>query len=644
MFESLKERYNNNKRFQKIIWDVKVFSELTEKQEILLKIIYFLDNIFKEDLKNICFYLVSDDSFDNTLKKLRDEGYIFYKRNRMGTVYALTNKSIQKFEPYSENYVKSKIGDKQLFSSKIKGGIIAKQFNDYILDSILDEFLNQNSNQIAKYIYNQFVRNFRFKDFIKKTTDEKIDELKCLKNLNKKDMDSLLKIKSYNNRVFNIYYKSWIQKHKIVQQDKRYYPFRKRFLESLENMDDQLRYYLKDFSKTIYNQTWDKVSKSFSSEDNDFQNEYIIKQYIKHKEYKSIKKRDGEEIAYLLKLKFSGKEIIKYFNLEENDINRIEMIYEKIIKEDILKKSGFKLFREHFYNVIKKDKTRYHSDYLSDYRKNRFPNMESILINYFKEIDSNYLKGSNSNISFSFGKIFEKLQISNEGLLKIRKLEKYNISYELYSSYERSIKKIRNDLLKKQDNELVDEKNKELEEVKNNLKNLKKEITILENDLSFRLLEKENGKPIERAFTLRILQRNSIFIENIKIEKEILYGNELGKIKVNVGFLDNTENGLQPYLIFNKIFIIHMFLTQLINKEGVLDLHINIYTFNENRKQLLDNRMTFVKEKMKRHRQAFSNLQDQITTIDTTIHGLRLWEFYNQVKLEIEKGVKINEN
>ena len=86
MFNGLIERYNSNKRFQKSIWDIKVFEELTERQEIVIKIIYFLENVFKEDLKNICFYLYSDDAFDTTLKKLRNEGYIFFKRNGMGTI------------------------------------------------------------------------------------------------------------------------------------------------------------------------------------------------------------------------------------------------------------------------------------------------------------------------------------------------------------------------------------------------------------------------------------------------------------------------------------------------------------------------------------------------------------------------------
>ncbi|WP_353096122.1 hypothetical protein [Tissierella praeacuta] len=637
MLENLKERYNNNKRFQKTIWNIKIFEELTEKQEIVLKIIYFLENVFKEDLKNICFYLLSDDSFDITLRKLRDEGYIFYKRNGIGTIYALTNKSISVFQPFNQNFVDVKIGDKELYSSKIKGAIIAKQINEYILHDLKVEFLNQGQNRIEIYILKQFVKNFRFKDFIQKTESEKIDELKQLKSLNEGNMNLLLKIKTYNEKAFKVYYKFWMQEYKIVQQDKRYLLFRKRFLQSLENMDDELRYYLKDFSKEIFYTTWKNVFNSFLGEDDNFKEEYITKQYIRHKEYKKLlDKQDGDQIIFLKELKFSEEDIKQFFNLTVNDIKRIEMLYVKM--KDNLNIASFELFKNHFYNILQKEKTRYHSEYLSDYKKSKFPNIENIVVSYFKEMNNNYLKDSNSKVLSFLNKIMNELQISNENITKLNNLEKYHILYELFSYYERSIKKLRNDLLEKKDNELVDEKNKELEEIQKNLKYLKNKITDLEDELSFRTLDKEDGEEIDRAFTLRILQRNSIFIENIEIGKELAYGKRLNSIKINVGILDNTENGLQPYLIFRKIFIIHTFLNQLINREGVLDLHITIYTFNQNRKELLDNRLVFVKKKMEGYRQGFGNLKDQITAVDTTIFNYKLWEFYNTIKSEIEKG------
>lgn len=637
MLENLKERYNNNKKFQRTIWNIKVFEELTEKQEIVLKIIYFLENIFKEDLKNICFYLLSDDSFDITLRKLRDEGYIFYKRNGIGTIYALTNKSLSVFQPFNQNFVDVKIGDKELYSNKIKGAIIAKQINNYILYDIKVEFLNQGQNSNEIYILKQFIKNFRFKDFIQKTKSERIDELKQLKSLNEGNMNLLLKIKTYNEKAFKVYYKFWMQEYKIVQQDKRYLPFRKRFLQSLENMDDELKYYLKDFSRELFDSTWKNVLNSFLEEDDNFKEEYITKQFIKHKEYKKLlDKKDGDQIIFLSNLGFKEEEIKEFFNLSSNDINRIEMLYMKM--KDNLKEYSFQLFKNHFYNILHKEKTRYHSQYLSDYKKSKFPNIENIMVNYFKEMNNNYLKDSNSKVLSFLNKIMNELQISNENITKLNNLEKHHILYELFSYYERSIKKLRNDLLEKKDNELVDEKNKELEEIQKNLRYLKNKITDLEDELSFRTLDKENGEEIDRAFTLRILQRNSIFIENIEIGKELVYGKRLNNIKINVGILDNAENGLQPYLIFRKIFIIHTFLNQLINREGVLDLHITIYTFNQNRKELLDNRLVFVKKKMEGYRQGFGNLKDQITAVDTTIGNFKLWEFYNAVKTEIEKG------
>ncbi|MDU5080535.1 hypothetical protein [uncultured Tissierella sp.] len=642
MIENLKERYNNNRKFQKNIWNLKIFEELTEKQEIVLKIIYFLENIFKEDLRNICFYLLSDDSFDTTLRKLRDEGYIFYERKKLGTIYALTNKSIQKFEPFNQNYTNVKIGDKEIYSNKIKGSIIAKQINSYILYDLKVEFLNQGQNKIEIYILNQFIKNFRFKDFIQKTEEERINELKQLKSL-KEDTNLLLKMKTYNEKAYKIYYKFWIQEYKIVQQDKRYLPFRIRFLQSLENMDYELRYYLKDFSKEVFDTTWKNVLKSFLEENDNFKEEYITKQFIKNKEYKKfLNNQEGDQIIFLNSLGFKKEEIKEFFNLSSNDINRIEMLYVKM--KDNLRESSFKLFKDHFYNVLKKEKTRYHSEYLSDYKKSKFTNIENIVVNYFKEMNNNYLKDSNSKILSSLNRIMKELQISNENITKVNDLEKYQISYELFSYYERSIKKLRNDLLKKEDNELVDKKNKELEEIQKNLQALKRKIEALENELSFRLLDKVDGEEIERAFTFRILQKNSIFIDNMEIGKELVYGKNLNNIKVNVSFLDNTENGLQPFLIFRKIFIIHTFLNQLINREGVLDLHINIYTFNQNRKELLYNRLILVKNKMEGHRQAFGMLKEQITTMDTTIGNFKLWEFYNTVKTQIEEGGQKNDN
>lgn len=637
MLENLKERYNNNKKFQKTIWSIKIFEELTEKQEIVLKVIYFLENIFKEDLRNICFYLYSDDSFDTTLRKLRDEGYVYYKRNGLGTIYALTGKAISKFEPFNQSNTNVKIGDKELYLNKIKGAIVAKQINNHILYDLKVEFLNHSQNKIEIYILNQFIKNFRFKDFIHKTEDQRINELKQLKSLNKEDINLLLKMKTYNEKAFKIYYKAWMQEYKIVQQDKRYIPFRKRFLQSLENVDDELRYYLKDFSREIFDTTWKNVFKSFLEEENNFKEEYIKKQFIKNKEYKAfLNKPEGDQIIFLNELKFNKEEINEFFNLTVNDIKRIEMLYVKM--KDNLKESSFKLYKDHFYNVLQKQKTRYHSEYLSDYKKSKFPNIENIIVSYFKEMNSNYLKDSNNKVVASFIKVLKDFNISDEEIKKVYSLEKYHSTYELFSYYERNIKKSRNDLLKKQDNNLVDEKNNELEKIQKNLQVLKKRIEVLEDDLSFRLLDKVEGEQVERAFTFRILQRNSIFIESIESGSELVYGKNLNNIKVNVSFLDNTENGLQPYLIFRKIFIIHTFLNQLINREGVLDLHITIYTFDENRKELLDNRLVFVKKKMEGHRQAFGLLKDQIKIENTTIPTYKLWEFYNTVKIEIEKG------
>ena len=635
MFNELIERYNDNKRFQKNIWNRKVFKELTERQEIIVKIIYFLENIFKEDLRNICFYLYSDDAFDTTLKKLRNEGYIFYERKKLGTIYALTNKSISSLEPFNQNYTSVNIGDKELYANKIKGAIIAKQINAELLDNLKNEFFNHTKNQAEIYILNQFIKNFRFKDFIQKTKGERTHELRQLKDLKEEETNLLLKMKTYNEKAFRIYYKHWLQEYKVVQQDKRYLPFRRRFLQSLKNMDDELRYLLKDFSKKLLDISWDKVIQAFLEENIDYQEEYITTQYIRHKEYRSfLNKQEGDQLTFLSEIGFDKEEIKEFFNLTINDDNRIDMFYLKM--KDSINDSKYRLFLAHFLDQLEKKKTRYHSEYLSDYKRDKFPNIENIMVNYFKNMKNNYLKDSNLKVISSLARILEASKIDNINFKKINTLEKLNTKLELISLYERSVKKSRNDYLKKGDNEAVDDKNKELEKVQKELKDLKTKITIFEDELSIITSEKENGQPIERAFTLKILQRNSIYINNVKRGSELVYGQNVNKIEVDVSILDNTENGLQPHLMFKKIFIIQTFLNQLINREGFLDLSITIYTFNENRKELLDQRLIFAKDKMDGYKEEFASIRDKIKTENTAIHNYKLWEFYNILKEEID--------
>ena len=637
MFNGLIERYNSNKRFQKSIWDIKVFEELTERQEIVIKIIYFLENVFKEDLKNICFYLYSDDAFDTTLKKLRNEGYIFFKRNGMGTIYALTNKSISLLQPFNVYYTSVRIGDKELYANKIKGAIIAKQINAELLDNLKTEFLNYTENQAEIYLLNQFIKNFRFKDFIKKTESERIFELKQLNSLNEKDKNDLLRIRTYNEKLFKIYNKVWNRQYKTIQLDDRYLPFREKFKGSLydDNYNDELRYLLKDFSKKVLDTPWDEVIKSFLSEDIGYKEEYITKQYIKHRRYKRfLDKQDGDQVVFLTEIGFNKEEIKQFFNLTENDKNRINMLYVK--RKNFIDDGNYNLFINHFYNQLEKEKSRFHSEYLSDYKRDWFPNIEDIMVNYFKSMTNNYLKDSNSKIISSFVKVLEGAKIDTANFKKINTLEKLNTKYGLLSYYERSVKKSRNDFLKKQDNDLVDEKNKELEEVQKELKDLKSKIAILENDLSITTSEKENGQVVERAFTFKTLQRNSIYIDGIKKGRELVYGQNLNTIEVDVSILDNTENGLQPFLMFKKIFIIQTFLNQLIDREGFLDLNITIYTFNKNRKELLDQRLVFTKDKMDGYKGEFASIRDNIKTENTTILNYKLWEFYNRLKEDIE--------
>lgn len=637
MFNGLIERYNNNRRFQRSIWDIKVFGELTERQEIVLKILYFSENIFKEDLKNICFFLYSDDVFDTTLKKLRDEGYVFYKRNGMGTVYALTNKSISILQPFNVNYTSIKIGDKELYANKIKGSIVAKQINGELLTHLKIEFLNHSENQIEIYILNQFIKNFIFKDFIKKTDSQRILELEQLPSLNEKDKEDLLKIKTYNDKLFKIYKRAWNSQYITVQLDNRYLQFRERFMTSLydDDYNDALRYLLKDFSRRYYNPPWNEVIKSFTDEDIAYKEEYITKQYIKHKEYKRfLDRQNGDQVVFLNEIGFNKEEVKHFFNLIENDNKRINMLYIKM--KDFIDLSNYSLFINHFYNQLEEEKTRFHSEYLADYRRDRFPNIERDIANYFKNMNSNYLKDSNIRAISSFVKILEEVKIDSNNFKRINTLEKLNIKYELFCNYERSVKKLRNDFLKKGDNELVGEKNNELVEVQKELKDIKSKIAILEDEHSITTPEKENGQIVERAFTFKTLQRNSIYINNVKKGRELVYGQKLNKIEVDISILDNTENGLQPFLMFKKIFIIQTFLNQLINKEGFLDLNITIYTFNKNRKELLDQRLVFTKEKIDGYKEEFASIRDKIRTENTTIFNYKLWDFYNILKEDIE--------
>ncbi len=622
MTDNIKERYNNNKIFQKKIWDNKIFQELTDKQELILKIIYSLENVYKEDLANICFFLISD--FNTALKDLRDQKYIYYKESKLGSVYALSRKSIINLEPYSLKHEKIDIKERELYKNKIKGAIVSKQLNDYIVNDLRTKFLNQKDTRIERYIFDQFLKNFMFKDFINKSENEKAEELNQINSLDNKELSQLLKTKNYNEKSLKLYLKGWIKESKLVQQDERYQLFRKRFQNSLSKIDDELRYYLKDFSRKVFEPSWKSVFMAFKKEEINYQNEYIKKQYIRHKVYKDfLKKQSGEQIFYLVDLNFKNEEIKKFFNLSENDNGRVEILYKKIKNID---SNDLSLFKDKLYDRLSKDKSIYHSQYLTDYKIEKASSIEGLIKNYLKNMDNNYLKDSNSRVLSSLNDILKELKHSNENVRKVNLLEKKHILFELFNSHKRNLIKQRNDYLSKMDNILVEEKNYELEEIEKSIKKLNNEIVELEGELSFRLLDKkEDDEQIEKAYTFRTLKRNGIYIDNILKENNYII------IRVNI--LDNSENGLHPYLIFKRIFILHNFLNQIIGP--TFKLYINICTFNENRKKLLDNRMAFVKNRMKSFKREFGNIA--IKTKNTTISNLRLWEFYNNVKEEIEK-------
>lgn len=635
MINDVKERYNNSREFQKSILSAKIFPELTEKQEIILKMLYYFDNIFKEDLKNLCFYLMGDFYFDTTLMKLNNEKYIYFERKASGTIYALTRKSMLKFEPYSINQSKVEIKDSLFYTNRVKSSIIANQMNQVITDNIREQFLKRNNNFKEVYIIKEFVKNFMFKDFISKTEGERLEELNRLGITNNK---SLLKLKKYGEKSFEIYYDAWKSNYKLLQQDKRYQLFRTRFLEALNTNSNDLKYYLKDFSDSAFDKTWGQVYKAFSDEDESYRDKYILKQFIKHKEYKSfLNQKEGDKIITLLSLGFKREEIKEFLNLGGNDPNKLLVFTEKYFSNGQINKSSLQFFKDHYHKMLQKNETRYHSEYLSNYKDEKFQSIESIIIDYFKDMKNNYLKHSNNKVLISLDKVMSDLKYDIHKINQVKKLEKTRTVFEIFSGYERNIKKVRNELVKKANNELVEEKNNELMELQALLKKFKANINNLENELAFRLLEKEVGEQKERAFTLKSLQDNGIYIEDIKLTGELLYGKELSRITVKAGILDNSEGGLTPHLMFKRIFILQTFLTEIINREGALDLHITFYTLNQNRKQLLENRLPFVQNKMAGFKREFGNLQDKIQIINTETTTIKLWEFYNKIKDDIEK-------
>ncbi|MGF7058668.1 hypothetical protein [Brassicibacter mesophilus] len=323
------EALENKEEFQSNIWGKSIFNitvsdknvfDLTENDELVLKIIYHLENVFVEHLKLILKPIFTDYGFRRMTKRLEDEKWIWSKNLNLGRVYALNEKAVKLIKPHDAIQKKINISEASVYLNYVKGAIIANKIESLAFQKVSNSFKKESAQFKELYIYYQYIKNIVYKGFLKKSDEEKINELKYV-GYSKEEIEQFIngsKLKKLNANEIKKFQKKYKNKYNEVSKTKMYKAFHKRFIgaDPVEGM-----YFFKDYRSNLFAKTNNiDLLKFFMKSKNN---------YLKH----SNKKVRNEVLALLTStskiakpftyskdsdvILFNGESLKSYLELEE---------------------------------------------------------------------------------------------------------------------------------------------------------------------------------------------------------------------------------------------------------------------------------------------------------------------------------------